>query len=193
MDWAGKGSPVWMALLLVLPILAMAEVFKHVDHEHWPKKFDRYFKKYSKHYFGAGFDWRWFKAQGIAESNLRPQAISSVGAKGIMQIMPSTFAEIQKKNPAFKHIGDSRWNIAAGVYYDRQLYRRCEKNFKVKDCLPFAFGAYNAGFGSLRKAYRKAQTGKQKVSRWLQVSPHVPGQTRHYVKRIYKLMKKTLQ
>ena len=61
--------------------------------EFWgPDDYDRLFRKYTKHYFGPHFDWRWFKAQGIAESGLRPNAHSSAGAKGIMQILPATAA-----------------------------------------------------------------------------------------------------
>ena len=29
-------------------------------------QYDGTFSKYTKQYFGAGFDWRWFKAQGFA-------------------------------------------------------------------------------------------------------------------------------
>ena len=57
-------------------------------------RYDDYFKKYSKRYFGAPFDWRFFKAQGMAESELNARARSFVGARGIMQLMPSTFALI---------------------------------------------------------------------------------------------------
>jgi soluble lytic murein transglycosylase-like protein len=81
--------------------------------------YDQYFRKYSKHYFGAGFDWRWFKAQAIAESGLDEKAVSRVSAKGLMQIMPATFADMQKRNPDFSDILDRRWNIAAGISYDR--------------------------------------------------------------------------
>ena len=35
-------------------------------------RYDDTFKRYSKRYFGAGFDWRYFKAQGMAESGLDP-------------------------------------------------------------------------------------------------------------------------
>ena len=92
-------------------------------HKEWPTKYDQYFKKYSKRYFGPNVDWRWFKAQGIAESALQDKALSPVGAKGVMQIMPSTFAEIRRKNPQFINIDEPRWNIAAGIYYNRYLYR----------------------------------------------------------------------
>ncbi|PYP79256.1 MAG: hypothetical protein DMD35_08615 [Gemmatimonadetes bacterium] len=53
------------------------------------KRYDPIFQKYAKRYFGAGTDWQWFKAQGMAESDLTPTARSRVGARGIMQLMPS--------------------------------------------------------------------------------------------------------
>ncbi|MDH3559685.1 MAG: transglycosylase SLT domain-containing protein [Gammaproteobacteria bacterium] len=90
----------------------------------WPDGYDVHFKKYAKHYFGPNFDWRWFKAQAVAESGLKPNAKSKSGARGIMQILPSTFSEIQKKNPHLKDMDSPRWNIAAGIYYDRLLYKR---------------------------------------------------------------------
>ena len=53
-------------------------------------KFDGYFSKYSKRYFGPNFNWIYFKAQAIAESRLKADAKSKVGAAGVMQIMPKT-------------------------------------------------------------------------------------------------------
>ena len=38
------------------------------------ERFDPIFKKYTKRYFGVGTDWHWFKAQGMAESDLTPGA-----------------------------------------------------------------------------------------------------------------------
>ena len=186
--WRVPWWPMWLTLLPSL-VLAAAAV-KHVDHRHWTDKYDRHFKKYSKHYFGAGFDWRWFKAQAIAESGLEPEATSSVGARGLMQIMPRTYEEIREANPHFRNITDPKWNIAAGIYYDRQLYRRWSKYIEGDDRLNFAFGSYNAGFGNVRKAYRKAKKKEKLVQRWKQVEGFAPGQTRHYVRRINKLMRK---
>ena len=62
-------------------------------------RYDPIFKKYAKRYFGIGFDWRRFKAQAMAESNLDSTATSWVGARGLMQLMPSTFAAIQTARP----------------------------------------------------------------------------------------------
>jgi hypothetical protein len=43
----------------------------------------------------------------MAESNLSETAKSWVGARGIMQLMPSTFQEIQPKNPEMTAINDA--------------------------------------------------------------------------------------
>lgn len=185
-----RSSTWWLLLLVLVPALVLAGVVKHVDHQHWTDDYDHHFKKYSKHYFGAGFDWRWFKAQAIAESNLRSRVKSKAGAKGLMQILPSTFAEIKKQNPHFKSINSPKWNVAAGIYYDRQLYRRWSKHINSSERLPFVFGSYNAGFGNVRKAYRKALKKQDGVKRWAQVEIYAPKQTRHYVRRIHRLMKK---
>ncbi|HEX6053559.1 MAG TPA: transglycosylase SLT domain-containing protein, partial [Gemmatimonadaceae bacterium] len=53
-------------------------------------RYDHVFRKYSKRYFGVGYDWRIFKAQALAESEMNPNARSWVGARGLMQLMPST-------------------------------------------------------------------------------------------------------
>ena len=85
--------------------------------------YDGHFSKYSKRYFGVAFDWRYFKAQAVAESGLEEDARSSVGAMGLMQIMPRTFEEIRSKNPGIAGgIDQPRWNIAAGIWYDRQNF-----------------------------------------------------------------------
>jgi membrane-bound lytic murein transglycosylase F len=152
----------------------------------WPDKYDQHFRKYSKHYFGPGFDWRWFKAQGIAESGLKAQAKSKSGARGIMQIMPSTYREIQKDNPHLKDIDSPRWNIAAGIYYDRILYKRWRSPPPGEERLYFAFGSYNAGYTRIKNTFQKVGPP---AATWEQVEYHVPGQTRHYVRRIRGLMK----
>ncbi len=182
----------WLWLLLaLLPALALAGVHKHVEHKHWSNDYDKLFRKYTKHYFGPHFVWHWFKAQAIAESGLNPKAKSSAGAKGIMQILPTTYEDIRKKNPFIADITEPRWNIAAGIFYDRQLYRKWKKKKQVhtQDRLLFAFGSYNAGYGNVLKAFKRAHKKHgDDLREWSQVAPFAPGETRHYVKRIGSLM-----
>ena len=178
---------------LALPVAVFAfslDADKHVKHKQWTNKYDVYFKKYAKHYFGPHVDWHWFKAQGIAESNLNPKARSPVGAKGIMQIMPATYDEILKKNPHLPKTEEPRWNIAAGIFYDRMLYRKWKKKktISTNERLSFSFASYNAGLGTVLKAYKRASNKLGEVKQWQQVEEFAPGETRFYVKRINNLM-----
>lgn len=176
-------------LLLLVPAMVMAGSYKHVKHKHWTDKYDRHFRKYSKHYFGPQKDWRWFKAQAIAESGLNPKARSKAGALGIMQIMPSTMAEIRQKNPQILSSEDPKWNIAAGIYYDRQLYKKWQKTkLPARERMDFSFASYNAGHRRARKAYNQAESKLGSVNAWNQVAPYTPKATRAYVDRINRLM-----
>lgn len=89
-------------------VVARAQARRDAD------KYDETFRRYSKRYFGVAFDWRWFKAQGMAESNLDSAATSFVGARGVMQLMPATYRMIQSKRPEFGPIDDPEWNIEIG-------------------------------------------------------------------------------
>jgi len=190
-------SAFWLIFVLI-PVVVWAGSHKHVKHKHWPSKYDRHFKKNSKHYFGPGVDWHWFKAQGIAESRLNPKAKSKVGAIGIMQIMPSTYKEILQKQPRFGKIDEPRWNIAAAIYYNRQLYKRWKKkNISIDERMNFTFASYNAGFNRVLKARiklrdknlsKKNNDQTDAVNNWDKVSPFTPPETRHYIRRIDELM-----
>ncbi|MCU7833850.1 MAG: transglycosylase SLT domain-containing protein [gamma proteobacterium symbiont of Taylorina sp.] len=187
-----RSISLW-AIVLLVPAIAMANVYKHVEHKHWSKKYDRHFRKNTKHYFGVGFDWHWFKAQGIAESGLNPNAKSAVGAIGIMQIMPETYNEILKQKKNLGEINNPRWNIAAAIFYNRQLYKRWEKrNITPKERLKFTFASYNAGFTRILKARNKAKKAHpdnlEAISRWKNIASYAPPATRHYVRRINDLV-----
>ena len=174
---------------LVFALLSIQNVqASFLDHpvhsDKWTNKYDRHFKKYSKRYFGPLFDWHWFKAQAIAESGLNDKAKSHVGALGIMQIMPATFGDISKQNPHFSKLLSPKWNIAAGIYYDRTLYRK----FKIaatQDKLYMTFASYNAGYGRILDASKRTGSD-EKV--WLEIRPFLPKETRGYVRRIRELM-----
>lgn len=153
--------------------------------------YDEHFRKYTKRYFGVNKDWRWFKAQAIAESNLDSNARSWVAAKGVMQIMPDTFAELQKKNPEFVNIEDPRWNIAAGICYDASLWRRYDLLADEAQRRYFMFGAYNAGPATITRARQVAAKAGHDIDQWsslVTVAPQVPSwrhkETLGYVNRI---------
>ena len=140
-------------------------------------RYDGTFKKYSKRFFGIGFDWRRFKAQGLAESGLDPEARSRVGAKGVMQLMPSTYHDIQSQRSDFGAIDDPEWNIAAGILHDRYLWKLWTADVPEAERPAFMFGSYNAGEGTIARATRAARDSSLDHARWSsieQVAPTVP-------------------
>jgi len=173
-----------LTTLLALPMAAVARVPAEQLDE-WTSQYDVHFRKYAKRYFGPHVDWRWFKSQGIAESGLDPDATSAAGARGVMQIMPETYREIRKENPHFLDADQPRWNIAAGIFYDRKLYDKWQTPPAGRERLLFTFGSYNAGYGRIYQALRQAP---EQAGSWRTVKPFVPAQTRHYVRRIQDLM-----
>jgi membrane-bound lytic murein transglycosylase F len=112
-----------------------------------------------------------------------------MGARGLMQILPGTYDEIKRQVPYLAGIDDPRWNIAAGIFYDRMLYRKWKKGLPTEQRLSFALASYNAGYGTINKAFSKAQKRHKEIKDWQQVAPYAPGQTRHYLQRINNLMK----
>ena len=153
--------------------------------------YDDTFRKYSKRYFGPGFDWRLFKAQGMAESNLDPKAKSGVGARGVMQLMPSTFRSIQSENEELKEIDDPEMNIAAGVFYDRKLWLLWEKDSVDGHRKEFMLASYNAGRRTILRAQTHARGSGLDPRVWpdiAKVAPAVPRwrhrETLDYITRI---------
>ena len=141
-------------------------------------KYDRHFKKYSKRFFGVGFRWRLFKAQAVAESHLDPDARSAVGAGGVMQIMPRTYEEIRRKNPAIKgNRFQPRWNIAAGIYYNRILWNVWKAERPFMDRVRFMFGSYNTGKGNILKAQKVAENRGLNPNLWRSIRSSLPDVT----------------
>jgi membrane-bound lytic murein transglycosylase MltF len=152
---------------LILSLVCLPATSMAFERYNGVKKFDPYFSKYSKRYFGPGFDWRHFKAQAVAESRLKAKAKSRVGALGVMQIMPRTFKEITLKNPTIKGTREQpRWNIAAGIYYDRQLWKTWKAKRPFQDRVNFMFASYNAGKMNIIKAQKLAEKNGLNPNLW---------------------------
>jgi soluble lytic murein transglycosylase-like protein len=186
---AAQSSPPDLSTAPKLSSLDRAAAQRNARHD--ITRYDAYFKKYTKRYFGIGFDWQYFKAQGMAESELSATARSVVGARGVMQLMPSTFQEIQTKRPEFASIDDPEWNIAAGIMHDRYLWKLWEPVGADSDRTRFMFGSYNAGEGTIGRATAAAHAKQLDEQRWPNievVAPEVPRwryrETLGYVRKI---------
>lgn len=101
------------------------------------------------------------KAVIKAESNFNHMAVSRKGAKGLMQLMPSTASSLQVHDSFHPEN-----NIEGGVRYLRYLLRYFNDN------LPLALAAYNAGENAVIRhggipPYRETQNYVQKVLSYL--------------------------
>lgn len=153
-------------------------------------RYDETFRKYTKRFFGIGYDWRIFKAQAMTESNLDPAARSRAGARGLMQLMPTTFREVQSRHEGLQSIDDPEWNIAAGILHDRTLWNLWTAHTGVER-RRFMFGSYNAGRLTLLRAQQVAQSKRLDPLLWpsIEAIAHEVPRWRHvetltYVRRI---------
>jgi len=154
-------------------------------------RYDDFFRKYSKRYFGPGFAWRIFKAQAIAESGLDSAAVSDVGARGIMQLMPATFGDFQAQRADAKGVEDPQTNIAAGIAHDAYLWKLFGSIEPNSHHYRFMMAAYNAGEGTIQRAQKVAAVANADPNTWsgvASVAPKVPRwryrETLGYVRKI---------
>lgn len=110
----------------------------------YPKKYSEYVEKYA---FMYGVDENLIYAVIKAESNFDKDAVSKVGAVGLMQIMPSTYENDIKVRlcltDGVDSLRDAEFNIKCGVYYLSVLLRLYSMSQVNAVC------AYNAGPGNV--------------------------------------------
>lgn len=102
------------------------------------------------------------KAIIMAESGYNPNAISKKGAKGLMQLMPSTAEAL-----GVEDVFNPEQNISGGVRYFKQLVNRFDGDVKL------ALAAYNAG---------------SKIVRHYQGIPPYKS-THYYIEKVFKYYK----
>ncbi len=112
-----------------------------------------YFELYADFY---NMDWLLIAAVAFQESRFRNHLISSRGAVGIMQILPSTAMAPQIAIP---DIHELEQNIHAGTKYLAYLKQQIFSgpDYTAEESLNFALAAYNAGQTRIRQLQREAE------------------------------------
>lgn len=166
-------------VIIVVMVAILSAVMKVVD-TFFPLKYTDYIEQYSTEY---GLDSLLVVSLINAESRFDPNAVSSKGASGLMQLMQITAdwgaEEIGIDDYSYADICDPELNIRIGCWYLSKLIAQYDGNVDT------ALAAYNAGSGN--------------VSQWLE-DPEKSGdgnslhtipfpQTDDYVKKINRNMK----
>ena len=174
-----------MAILIILALALIVGIgvelmWSLVDRSLYPQKYSEYVSKYATEY---NVPEDVIYATIKTESSFDPEAVSSAGARGLMQILPSTFEWLT----GYEHLNegltpnmlyDPEINIRYGTYYLKYLYTKFGYNWDT------ACAAYNGGEGN--------------VAEWLTDEKYSDGdgtlkdfpkgfeETKNYVKKINK-------
>ncbi len=135
--------------------------------------YDYYFKDGCSRIFGTTLHWHWLKAMALAESALDPEAVSPVGAVGVMQLMPGTVRQMAQRfgiepAPLVPHI-----NIELGIRYAHWCYDWWKEESGLER-IRFMLGSYNAGPGHILEAQNKAEEDGLPTDMWHAIVAMLP-------------------
>ena len=143
------------------------------------------FREYAGRY---DLDWLLLTAQGYQESRLDHSARSPAGAVGVMQLLPSTGAEME--------VGDVMEldnNIHAAAKYVRFMIDRYYNDPEIaeEDRVLLALASYNAGPRRVRELRAEARKQGLDANRWFDhveviAAQRIGRETVDYVRNIYK-------
>ena len=122
------------------------------------KRYDQLIKRYARQY---DFNWKLIKMQVLVESGGDPYTVSSVGARGLMQITSQVWERFGSGsifNPAD--------NIQAGCRYLNWLYNKFSEVSDEKERFKFALAAYNAGCQNIKKLIARAKKAGYTAPDW---------------------------
>ncbi len=116
------------------------------------EKLSSLFAKYGEKY---DFDYLLIAAVVYQESGFDNSLVSSRGAVGIMQILPSTASD---PNVNIKNVRNLENNVHAGVKYLAFLrrYYFSDSNITKENKLYLTLAAYNAGYGNIERMRKRA-------------------------------------
>lgn len=129
--------------------------------------YDHYFKMYAA---ACQWDWRLMAAQCYQESTFDPKAYSWAGARGLMQIMPSTAASLGLSEG---DMYNPEANIAAAARYIVKLNGLFGDVRSYDERINFVLASYNGGHFHVRDAMALARKNGRNPYRWADVADYV--------------------
>lgn len=137
-----------------------------------------YVDEFQRHTERTDIDLTVLLALARQESAFNPKAISPVGARGLMQLMPATARRtarnIRVPQPSLVGLMYAPTNIQIGTYHFRELLDEFDEH-KV-----LAYAAYNAGSHRVKRWIKDA-SGMDTIA-WIETIPFY--ETRNYVKNV---------
>jgi membrane-bound lytic murein transglycosylase F len=126
-----------------------------------PGRFTEWDETVKRHAREYGLDWRLIMAVMYQESRFDPGAVSWAGARGLLQVMPRTAADL-----GFTELDRPEVGIHAGVRYLAWLRDQFDPTRYAEDRIWFALAAYNTGLGHVLDARRVARQLGWNDHRW---------------------------
>ncbi|WP_246202818.1 lytic transglycosylase domain-containing protein [Sphingomonas lacunae] len=128
-------------------------------------------------------NWTFIHAITRQESQFDKAAMSRVGARGLMQLMPGTAAEQARLLGLGYNLSaltsDTQYNMMLGSAFFQRMVRYYNGSY------PLAVAAYNAGPGNVNRwlvANGDPRTGSVDILDWIEAIPFT--ETRNYVQRV---------
>lgn len=123
-------------------------------------RYDALFRQYATQ---CGWDWRLLAAQAYQESSFDSQAVSHMGAMGLMQLMPSTADDVGLSS---SDVFVPQHNVRGATTLIRRLQSHYASIADPEERICFVLAAYNAGPGHIDDARTVAKSQGKDPDRW---------------------------
>ncbi len=168
--------PIFLLILLIPIIGITSALLNTIEHDIYSLEYKSYVNNSASNY---GVDSYLIFAVIKTESGFDPSAVSSVGARGLMQITEDTFNWIQlqidpTKEYTYDDMFDPKVNIDFGTYYISRCLERYNNDIST------AVASYHSGWGTVDELLEDPEYSTDGIT--LSVFPY--DQMNHYVDKI---------
>lgn len=173
--------PVWLEIVLLLVMLAAAvwglrAGYTRYMRSAYPVEYEEYVEAYAAEY---GLPPSLLYAVIRTESDFNPEAVSSAGAVGLMQLTEDTFSWAQYRCGVEELPQEQRFDPETSIHYGSCVLALLEEMYGVRET---ALAAYNAGMGNVNRWLTDEAYSDD--GRTLKEIPYP--ETRHYVEKVLK-------